>query len=71
MRARIHNNLAFQRAQQQVFSTINRMDKLVAYSIATSGGGESLARIKMQQVRALVNKFQVSNIGSDPEEERR
>ena len=44
-KARLNNNLPYQRAQNAVFATISRLDKQIAYSIAT-GGCQSLARTR-------------------------
>ncbi|TNV76035.1 hypothetical protein FGO68_gene4903 [Halteria grandinella] len=71
LKARLNNNMPFQRAQHQVFSTIGRIDKLVAYSLATSGGGDSLARTRLNQIQSLLTKFQVENRDTDGDARRK
>ena len=44
-----------------VFVNISSLDKLAAYSLS-SGGCQSLARVRQSQLKALVSKFQLDNI---------
>lgn len=42
------------------------MDKLAAFSLAQGPGtGQSLARVRFNQIQALLKTFKVSNKGSD------
>ncbi len=71
LKARLNNNLPYQRAQAQVFSNISRLDRLIAYSVA-AGDCPSLARVKQTQVRSLLKKFSESNtkVAGEQEEVR-
>ena len=46
VKARMNNNLQFQRAQHQVFANISRADTLCAYALAGGQGSQSLARTR-------------------------
>ena len=46
IKARLNNNLQFQRAQHQVFANISRVDTLCAYALASGQGCQSLARTR-------------------------
>ena len=63
LKARVNNNLPFQRACNRVYSTVSRLDQLAAYSLAT--GCPSYQRVKQTQINALVRKFTVPNAAVD------
>ena len=62
--------MQFQRAQNAVFKTLSSVDRLVAYSLATPGC-PSVARVRQTQVRSLLQRFSVSNVDSEVDQQRK
>ena len=58
-KARINNNSHYIRAQNQVFTNINSIDKLIAYSL--NQNCQSIAKTKYQQIESLIYNFRGSD----------